>query len=212
MLNKETLYILDLDRTLIDVEKAMDIVLEICSFLNIDENELHIKRHQMEETGLGFSPLPVIKNIAPNKLPAFKETFITQAKKQGIKFSDSDEFIAKLESKALDKMILTYGEDKDWQTLKISGAGYLNIPHIIIDDRYKSKFVNKLSDESGNFTPNLPGLGTYKSFVLIDDRERAFLNLPANGKGFLLDRAGKHSDSEHKNLTVVRSLKEIEIS
>ena len=209
-MTKNTLYIIDLDRTLVDVEKVMETARDSCEALGIGFNQIDRKYRELAAKEIPYSPLQDIKKHTT--LIEFNKKFIELSQNNRLLFDDSPEFIARLKSKKIDHIILTYGIDDEWQILKIEAAGLSSIPVVIIKDRYKSRVINSWYS-GGRFKPDSSELATYDNCVVVDDRIIAFDELPDNCRGYLLDRAGKIRDPAKlsDSIQLIRSLSEVSI-
>ena len=206
------LYVLDLDRTLIDVHKVMDLVRSICQKLDIDYSGIHREREEIEKRGSAYSPFNYIANNTDISIEEFKKRFISEGKKINLFFDDTAGFIEEVAKKKRDYMILTYGIDRDWQMLKLETANLGDVPYFITKNRYKSQFFTAHTNDLGIINPALAGLGKYESCVLVDDRDVAFKNFPKNCQGYLLKRGEEVPASPTQgNIKIINSLSEIDI-
>lgn len=210
-MDKDILYIIDLDRTLIDVEKVMEVVKIVCDEMEIDFEKIYKDQQDLSKRGIAYSPFSYRSARPGVDVDRFKTRFIKHSKKGRILFPDSQEFIDNLKSKVIDFVILTHGVDDEWQILKIKAANLAGAPYVIVKDRYKGRFISDWVNQENLFSPNMDNLGVYAECIFVDDRKEAFIDIPDNCHGYLLDRAGKIDNFDPPgDIQIIKSLSEID--
>lgn len=212
-MKKDTLYIIDLDRTLTDVDRVMEITKEVCGELGIDFKKILDDHQELAKNGTAYSPFVYISSHEGIDIDQFKSRFIELSGIDNLLFADSRDFLDTLKKKNIGYMILTYGTDKSWQILKLQAAKLANTPYVIVKNRHKGRFISGWVKENGSIVPGIEGLGTYNNGVFIDDRIAAFIDMPDNCQGYLLDRTGNtRPDAElPPNVRIIQSLSEVEV-
>lgn len=213
-MKKNILYIIDLDRTLIDIERVMEVTEKVCLEHGIDFKKILADHRELAKSGTAYSPFKYISSYKGVDIDLFKKRFIELSKIDNLLFTDSREFLDRLKEKKMDYLILTYGADRSWQELKLQAAGLFDTPYVIVEDRYKSRFIKNWNKGKDFISPGVKGLGSYSKSILVDDRPIAFIDKPDNCQGYLLTRAGSPqmtSAGLPTDLQVIKSLVEIEI-
>lgn len=207
----ETLYVLDLDRTLLDVDKAMLIAEEACHKLGIDFSKIKEDQKRSFARAVPYSPIATIEVMGGNLLERFKQEFLNFANPAELVFPDAGRYIQKLEQTGQDFMILTYARDVRWQELKMQGAGLDRIPHIIIFQPLKSHDIAEWRDKDGLFKVPLDTIRPAKRIILVDDRLRVFDGMPKDCKGYYLKRSDWQDDLAHTraDITQIASFDEL---
>lgn len=209
-MSDKPLYILDLDRTISDVNKVMEFTKQVCDEIGIDFGKIYKDQKDLQARGTAYSPFKFIAGHNTD-IEVFKTRFCELAADNGLLFPDSIDLLAVLDNQAIDYMLLTHGVDDDWQKLKLRAAGLINKPYIIVKDRYKSRIIAEWI-KNGRINPGLDGLNTYNSFVFVDDREEAFVDFPGQiGRGYLIDRFSRYDESIilPKNVAKIKNLSEV---
>lgn len=182
------LYIVDLDRTLLNVAEVMNLAEAVCNDLSVDFSEIRKASEKTEGTGWSYSPLQAIKQANPAKFEEFKQGFIQNADNEKLLYQDGREFLGKLKELGKPYIILTYALDAHWQELKLQATGLYKVPYFITKNATKSVDISGWIDEDGNLAPPIKDVDPAKEAWLIDDRGRVFDGLPDNCKGFYLKR------------------------
>lgn len=212
-MTKEVLYIIDLDRTLVDVSKVMKFTEVVCNEIGIDFAKIYETQQDLHSRGTAYSPISYIKAQSGQKVVKFKNFFIELAREDKLLFDDARQLLTQLNQKNRDIMVLTHGAEEDWQLLKLEATSLISIPHIIVNTRRKSAIIRSWVTKDGRYKPSLKGLSTYKSCVFIDDRMEAFDEFPDNCEGYLLDRTGNYKNDKKlpRNIKIINTLSEVSI-
>jgi hypothetical protein len=208
------LFIIDLDRTLIDTDKIVRALAISLKQQGYDGDGLvdEIERARLSENDINAKE--AISSLGKEAWKGVEGYLLEEAKKNTFVFDDAQPFLESLRSAMLPHIILTFGVSRDWQNLKLRSSGLGHIPSIVSDSREKSKTINSWKDQDGVYVP--PGFGqlSSSSIVLIDDRPDAFLDISEKDfKGYLLDRAGKTYPDINlaENVQTIRNLFEVKI-
>ncbi len=208
------LYVIDLDRTLVDTDKIVEMLATVLKVQGYDGDALVDKIEEARLSENDINAEKAIDSLGKGAWESVKKYFLEEAKKNTIVFDDTQPFLRNLQSAGLPHIILTFGISKAWQDLKLASAGLDGVPAIVSDSREKSKTINSWKGADGVYKP--PGFSTISasSIVLIDDRPNAFLDISGNNSsGYLLDRPGD-LDAGFKlppNVRIINSLSEIEL-
>lgn len=185
----DRLFVIDLDRTLLDLDKVMALVKTVCKNIGIDSTSLTESYVKSSAGFWSYSPLKAIEDIgSKEKLSEFKREFVELAQPQTLLYEDAQKFLAKLDELKQPYMLLTHAVDEQWQQLKIEAVRLSRVPCIITFEKVKSRVIADWLDDSGKFKAPLDGLAPVDQIILIDDRERVFQGLPANSTGYWLNR------------------------
>lgn len=199
----KTLYIIDFDRTLLNVREVMDLAESVSNKQGIDFTAIRRASEETEGTGWSYSPLQAIKQADPSSFEKFKQEFINSADINKLLYEDGRRFLARLEEERKPFLILTFALDEKWQELKLQATGLDNKPHFITRNALKSKDISEWVDEKGNIAPPVAGIEPAEESWLIDDRSRVFEGLPANCKGFYMKRTDSADKGEVPEGTAV---------
>jgi len=208
------LFIIDLDRTLIDTDKIVRALAITLKQQGYDGDGLvsEIERARLSENDINTKE--AISSLGKEAWGGVEAYLLEEAKKDTFVFDDAQPFLESLRSSKLPHIILTFGVSRSWQNLKLRAAGLNHIPSIVSDSREKSKTINSWKDHNGVYVP--PGFRklSSSSIVLIDDRPDAFLDISEEDfKGYLLDRTGKTHPNINlaENVQTIKNLFEVKI-
>jgi hypothetical protein len=208
-----TLYILDLDRTLIDTDKIVKLLSSSLDCQGLDGDALIDKIEKARLSEKDVDAEKAIRLLGENTWGNVEEYFLKSAKADLLLFDDTKPFLTSLKDAGLPYMILTFGVSKAWQYLKLTSTGLDQIPTIVSDSRDKSKTINSWKTNNGVYIP--PGFNdlSANNIILIDDRPGAFVGIQENCSGYLLDRPGSIGQDIElpESVQVIRKLSEINI-
>lgn len=209
-MKNKTLYILDMDRTIVDVVEVMAITKIVCGEMGVDFEKIYSDQQDLQGRGTAYSPFKFIAGHSHIDIDVFKDRFCELASDNKLLFSDAQKLIDRLQQEGYDYMLLTHGVDDDWQKLKMKAAKLIHKPYVIVKDRYKSRIIAKWLQD-GLVRPELPGLGSYSDFIFVDDRDEAFVDFPETGQGYLIDRFSRFDESLKlpKNVVKIKDLSEV---
>lgn len=201
-------FVVDLDRTLIDLEKVMQVFYESCEQLSIDKNIVTQAQAEIESRGQSFHALDYLKSQSLiDGVENFRNVFLKNSKTEDLLYPDAREFINKIITNDEPVMILTYGET-EWQMLKLQAAGLLQVPAVITDNKEKGTWFTKRLMKNGLY--NIEHIGEAENISFIDDKLISFNNLPTNIKGYWINR-NSESDKVPNNIQKIASLREIKL-
>lgn len=208
---ESTLYVLDLDRTLLDVDGAMLTAEEACRNLDIDFTKIKEDQQKSFARAVPYSPVSSIENMGNDLLERFKDEFLKLADPAKLVFPDARRFLDKLDKTDSQYMILTYARDARWQELKMQGAQLDEVPHIILFHPKKSHDIADWIDTDGLFSVPLDTIRPAQDIVFVDDRLRVFDGMPENCKGFYLKRTDWQDDlgDTAQDITQIASFDEL---
>lgn len=213
-MSKKPLYVLDLDRTLIDTDKIVELLEEVLNQQGFDSSTIveKIERARLSENDIDAKE--AIDSLGIGAWKAVEKYFLQESMKDKLVFDDARSFLGRIRSADLPHIILTFGVSRAWQSLKLKSAGLEDVPSIVSNSREKSRTINGWRSENGVYTP--PGFAklSASNIVLVDDRPGAFLDISDNNlKGYLINRSGKLGADfvVPEKVSVISSLSEIEI-
>lgn len=208
------LYVLDLDRTLVDTDKFVELLSVSLKQQGHDGNSLvdKIEKARISENDINVEK--AVESLGIGVWESVKKYFLEQSKEKNFLFEDAEIFLQNLKYQDLPHIILTFGISEAWQQLKLITAGLEDIPAIVSTSRKKSKTINSWRSEKGIYAP--PGFSELSAdkIILIDDRPGAFLEITSSSfKGYLLDRQSNlMSQSDFPaQVSVISSLSEIDL-
>ncbi|HUD05348.1 MAG TPA: hypothetical protein VMR18_00290 [Candidatus Saccharimonadales bacterium] len=182
------LFAADLDRFLIDTDKAMDRLGAVYIAEGLDDDGLQAARHLVEGSGDSFDVWKHISSFgSADLLGAIEARFIEHCRDDPITYEDTEPFLDYLDEDAsMVQLILTMG-DLGWQAAKLRAANLYERPYIITDRRDKGTIIGSWQTASGLYAPPVIG-ETILRVMLGDDKASSFEGLPANCPGYLLHR------------------------
>lgn len=213
---KDTFFVLDLDRTLLNTGLVFDIFQSALNDLGYGNGtKLHNARMQVEASGGTFDVLGYIKSLlSSQQLQEVMDLFRNNAKEHELFNDGARELLAFLREHQARFGILTYGSER-WQQEKLTASGLDDTPTVVIPSKGKGELIATwYSEATRTFTvPAKLGAGTYKHLVIIDDKASELSGLPPSATGLLYrpqdnvlpSQAG---DIQSDNVHQVRSFKE----
>lgn len=184
-------WLLDLDRTLSDVDVVMEAVKHICEIIGLDYDLISEQKRVAEGHGHSFSAVTTIRSLWPGKVDEFFDRFKKIDHINSI-YPDAKEFISKLKAQNSPRLVITYG-DIIWQEAKLHLLGLWKEPFIICDIPEKSVLLKQYLKGGFFSLPTSSGIITAKKVTLVDDKLIAFSNMPVGSKGIYLNRSGRVS-------------------
>lgn len=184
--------VIDFDRTLGNVDAAVERLYNAAELCDIDVNHIREERIRFENDGGSFDPLQYIQSQLDQKsLEHFFEVY-TAFEMPEIMYPDARDFLKKLDDTEIYYIVLTYGTNPTWQLLKVRTSGYTG-PVSVVHQTDKGKAIIEHREESGVYrfidsTNNIEFIAN--TVCLIDDKEIAFKTLPSDCTGFLIHRDG----------------------
>lgn len=181
-----TFYIIDLDRTLFDTNKASQMIVE--EIAKIDESVVsEIQRQITEFTNLGSSFSirdSTIALIGEEKTSIVETRFMERAWQEGVFLEGAEDLLAAISASGASFGILTYGSPAG-QLTKLKAAKLDTLPYIITDQSHKGSLIRSWQQDNGSFVlPEEYGLKVVERLVFIDDRLFSFDGLPERAIGY----------------------------
>ena len=207
------IYVLDLDRTLIDTDEFIKMLAVSLDLQGYDGDALVEMIEKALTSEQDINAKAAIDSLGEGAWSSVKSYFSEESQKHKLVFDDARIFLEKLKSAGLPHIILTFGISKEWQNLKLQTTGLDYIPTIITATRDKSKIINSWKDNHGVYVPpGFPDMSA-SNIVLVDDRPNAFLHPTENLKGYLLDRPMElgHDFKTPQNVRIINTLAALEI-
>lgn len=207
------LYVLDLDRTLIDTDKIVKMLSMSLDRQGLDGDALIDKIEKARLSEKDIDAEKAIRLLGEKAWENVEAYFLKNAQRDLLLFDDTQPFLNSLKDAELPHIILTFGVSKAWQHLKLISTGLEQTPAIVSDSRDKSETINSWRNNNGVYIP--PGFTdlSANNIILVDDRPGAFVGIQENCRGYLLDRPGKIGQDIElpESVQVIRKLSEIKI-
>lgn len=182
-------WLLDLDRTLSDVEIVMDAVEHVCKSMGLDYGKISEQKITAESHGHSFSAVTSIRSLWPDRVEEFFDKFKNIDHIDSI-YPDAREFMAQLKKRNLLFLVITYG-DPVWQEAKLHLLGLWAEPFIICDMPEKSVLLRQYLNNGQYELPTSSGVIKAREVTLVDDKLRAFINMPKGARSVYMNRTGK---------------------
>lgn len=208
------LAILDFDRTLGDTGTAMKrlyAVIERGDYA-VDAGKLRDAQQSAEAAGRSFSPLRFI-NEHVHDMQHFREAYL-DFEQMPLLYEDAALFLQVLAAAKIPFMVMSYGDDLEWQELKIRASGYAGPLRLI---EHKDKGLEIATFKVGD-TYTVSGSDyslSAASICLIDDKADSFRGLPADCTGVWLRRSEELLPSQRgnvpKHVTIASRLDELTV-
>ena len=220
-----TVYLIDLDRCLIDIEvpygEFVRQLKQICgSDVRQDATNLRAK---IEASGGSFDPVTSLLDAGIVHETAMREVLLQTAEQVDaatIFLPGAKELLAKLQARGERFAILTYGGTR-WQTTKLRASGLIenedsaqNIPVYITAQKQKGLLIASWQQADGNFLLPQELFGekiTAHSIVLIDDKAESFIGFPSEpSHGFYVPaKLGENLQNLPANVRRVQTLHDV---
>jgi hypothetical protein len=215
-LRVDTLYVIDLDRCLLDTRKAQYLLESVADM----PGPMRVARERTEAEGGSFNTLGYLREFTdPTRFNEITRQFLERAKDKNLFEPGAVALLDAIEKRGLTYMIMTYG-GLEWQTMKLDAVGLGDQPYKIIDVKGKGRVLAECYDvDRGVYVmthiENLSEGIEAQSVVLIDDKVRSFEDLPEKEKGIhVLPESPEHEVSNQTegvlpgNVRTVRGLAE----
>lgn len=180
-------YILDLDRTLLDTERAAKIMRDAASWRNTDlAAELTQKIEDYTLYGESFSMHDfIVERVGEQELALIEQKYRELASGQDLLNTGAKELMAYIETRPNTAFgILTFGSPKG-QALKIQVSGLGAIPFMVTQETFKGEQISSWRDESGVYhLPTELGGQMAHTIVFVDDKPFSFKGLAADCRGY----------------------------
>lgn len=195
----ETALASDYDRTLGNVERAMDRLCSIAGrFPQIDTAQIKTAQATAEADGGSFNPLGMIERMTGIDFPEFRQQY--QQVRQGepeLLYSDATLFLKNVRYRRMINCVLTYGANPVWQSMKIAASGYKGHVETLNHTR-KGPVIASWQNNQGKYVfLGLDKRGVPRAVYhanqakIVDDKTISLEDLPASCQGFYIQRAGE---------------------
>lgn len=213
---KEKIYFLDLDDTLINTRSFFKELTRLAAEYDsnlAEEIAYQVARHRKEYgTSAAYNPCDTLKQN-PDAWQAITEGIDVEK----FIYEDAAEFVKKIMADtAIQAVILTHGH-VDYQELKISGTFLEDLPMIVTSSAEKVKSIGEISsDGSGEYRLDLgEELLVSSGIALVDDKTVAFLGSAdlVNFMGYLIQRGNQKNNTDDlpDNVQSIQDFSEIQI-
>jgi len=188
--NASTFYLLDLDRTLFNTEKAMDVMRGVVALHN-SELAMALEQRFEEYTLLGesFSARDfIVETIGEEEMLKVEAKYHDVALGHDLLNPGAKELLEYIRTlERADVGILTYGSPLG-QTMKINAAtGLEGVPFSITGETYKgAQIAAWRQDDELYHLPDELGGAVAKTIVFVDDKPFSFKGLPIDCIGYLV--------------------------
>lgn len=185
----EHCWLLDLDRTLSNVDIVMEAVEHVCLDIGLDYNKVAKQQLVAESKGHSFSAVTSIRSLWPDRVEEFFDRFKKINHINSI-YPDAEKFIQLLKKTQSKFLVITYG-DTIWQEAKLHLVGLWEEPFIICDIPEKSVLLSQYLTNGVYMLPTSSGLICSQKVTLVDDKLVAFNGMPPRSKGIYINRTNK---------------------
>lgn len=210
-MNDQTLYVLDMDRTLLDTSLVVELVERTCDQIGVGYNHEQVKELAVEKRGLTFEPLSFIKSHGTEISEKFLKAFYEVCSHENLVYEDAKIFLNRLDKNNVPYLILTFGPD-EWQEMKLEISGLSKLPYIITNIQDKGSLIAGWKNK-GLYEPQISQFSMYKTVIMVDDKSLTFASLPDDCRGYLIKRDSKVQLESNlpQNIKQINSLAEISI-
>lgn len=213
--HETTFWALDFDRCLGNVDEMYGLYGSIVQqHTHITENDMTAARQEIEASGESFDLLSYVAAQLGSAavLQIVANEFVRVGQGRQLLHDGASELIHTLEADPVVHFgIVTYGSP-DWQTLKLKASGLASYPTYITPHPDKGRIVAGWYDGSRFVVPAELGGVAAEHFVLVDDKARAFRELPDAARGYWVltdDSLPSQKGSVPENVVKVSSLQQI---
>jgi len=181
------MYLLDLDRTLLDTDKAAEALRIAVSWHNAAlATQLTQRIEDYTLLGESFSMRDfILEQVGEVKTAEIEAKFIELSADQDLLNPGARELIAYIRSKPGAAIgILTFGSTEG-QAMKIKAAGIADLPYLVTGETFKGEQISSWRDENGvyNLPEELGGISV-ATIVFVDDKPFSFKGLAGDCRGY----------------------------
>lgn len=188
---KSEFYIVDFDWTLANTDKLNEVFFEIVEqYHAIARDEIVKAREDVQRTGDSFDTAGYVRDRLHDEgrgeeWADLEKRYIHESRALNYLMPGAAELLEWLAANGKRYGILTYGNPL-WQRLKLTAAGFNHVPHIIMEQKEKGKFVASWRQGDGSFRiPDALGRGSADRIIMIDDKAISFDQFPPeSAQGF----------------------------
>lgn len=175
--------IVDLDRTLVDSDKLLEIFIEISNqYITIPQEQIEAADQDVKRRGDSFDTAGFVRDYLKaagqdTVWDSLTQKFIRESRNLNYLLPGAAELLEFLNESGLKYGILTYGNPL-WQHLKLSASGFNHVPRIVMEQKEKGRLISSWFVGDDFIAPNEFGGGRFDSVVLIDDKAVSFDEYP----------------------------------
>jgi len=208
-----TFYLLDLDRTILDTEKASALLIDLVAKESPKlAASLRIQVDVYNQHGTPFAIRDVIaEQVGEETAARLEEVFIDESQRQYLLLEGAEDLFAYTDNAPERSFgILTYGSPKG-QMMKLKATKLDTLPLMITQQKHKGELIMSWKVPDGYQLPSEYGGQLVDQVVLVDDRIFSFEGLPNDVRGYwVTDDLSLLDTVEHAaNVKPVYSLQEV---
>jgi hypothetical protein len=202
---QETVWVTDLDRTLLDTNRAFELLLIAASEYGVSRDELLARKSATEIAGGSFDACSyLLQQLGEEDLEEVYRDFIFLGTKEDLLYSDARPYLEALDITHTPHMVLTYGTS-DWQAAKLEAAHLDSRPHMITNQKAKGHLIARWRQEGMTLPSSYKRTGQLvvrhnTQVNLVDDKADSFEGLPSDCQGFLIERGSLKLPSQEGDL------------
>ena len=182
------LWVLDLDRTLIDGDLPDQLFVEICKAQGISIAELTQVMSLTVAQGESFDTITYLQSqgVSPDVIDRLCEQFVNIRHDQNLFLPGARELLQSLDNSGARSLVLTYGGNQ-WQMAKLRAAGLTDRQYLITDVKNKGELIQSWR-QGGRYRvePTHGQVLQADTVYLVDDKALSFDGLPADCRGYLI--------------------------
>lgn len=186
------LWVVDMDRTLLDTELTFGRFATACVDENITEpGALHTAKKKMQDEGGSFDALSHLRDtlgVSEDGIDDVINAFIKTSADTDMLYPDALPFLEELDERGIPNIIVTYG-GAQWQNAKLDATGLSNRFHLVTGVKQKGRLIESWRTARGYVVDLAGELAVAHKVVLVDDKAVSFGDLPSNCEGYLVERS-----------------------
>lgn len=209
-----TFYVLDLDRTLFDTEKAIAIMQEVVAAHDPTlAQAIHQRFGEYTARGESFSVRDfIVEQTSEANMQVIEARYHDTAYAQDLLMPGATELFLLVRGRSDARCgIVTYGSPKG-QTMKLhAAAGLEGVPFLVTAGRHKGEQIAQWRQANGTYiVPEELGGVIASEVVFVDDKSFSFTGFPADGIGYKLQGMKRANDEPlPAHVTLVADLAEV---
>lgn len=186
----DKLWAVDLDRTLIDTSKAVELLADHGQKLGLlKPDDILAVASETELSGGSFDVLQFLRDegLSEDEIVGIC-TSMSEEPQEILQYGDGVSFLQRIAEKGDQcAAIATHGSEQ-WQVAKMSAAG-LSLPYIFTD-QYKGDTIQSWRDTDRNYRVglNCGNIVIANTISLVDDKAISFTGIPADCEGWWIRR------------------------
>jgi hypothetical protein len=211
------LYLIDLDCTLLDTNRAVDVLISVSEEAGVDKDLLLQSQAASEASGRSFDIIAYLgkQGITGRALGSLFDDFVERGRNEDLLYPDVEPFLEALDMAEQESLILAYGDPR-WQLNKFAATRLANRAHLITPRKDKGNLIADWQTVDGGYVlaTTTGVLAAANTVTLVDDRADSFTGLPGNCRGFLKRQPDSETTSSlvgeiPENVTIISSLREL---